>query len=340
MTAPAQPPLTSGEPSEDVAVPALLPPLESPDRPPAWAPWRNRKLMLRGAIFLAVTAIIVVGLIVWAGGSDVLHTIQGIGPEHLVLVALLTFGLTLSHAWRFKTVVRAAGFEISARRAFQLTMGAWPVSAISPSKSGDVVKAYYLRQQVPVIATLGALLAERAIDMAVLSAMALVGSLLLRQQVILLLSILLLGGMTGFFLLAPWLSRLPLKPTWKQRLHLLLASTHALWRSPALFAATVAATLVNWSLTILIMVVLFDGVGAQVPALNVAAGMPPAAIAGLAPFAIGGMGTRDSALILLFDGYANAAQSLSVGILYALFLRWLLSLAGIPFLQRLLREGS
>jgi hypothetical protein len=38
---------------------------------------------------------------------------------------------------------------------------------------------------------------------------------------------------------------------------------------------------------------------------------------------------------VLFAGYASAAQSLSVGLLYAFFFRWLLSLLGLAFLHQI-----
>jgi glycosyltransferase 2 family protein len=80
-------------------------------------------------------------------------------------------------------------------------------------------------------------------------------------------------------------------------------------------------------------------VDANVPLLYTFAALPPALFAGLMPFTLGGMGTRDSVIMLLFEGYATTAQSLTVGILYSFFGRWLLSILGIPFLQRLIKEG-
>jgi uncharacterized membrane protein YbhN (UPF0104 family) len=304
----------------------------------AWAPWRNRGLMIKAAVFMAITAFIVVWLIVWAGGQDVLQRIQSIPSGNLVAATLLTLILPLTHAWRFQAVLHAAGYPVRVRRAYQLTMGAWPISSITPSKSGDLVKAYYLRQQVPPAVTLGSLLAERAIDMTVLALLSLGGALVFGSTPILLFSLALLGAILAVFVLSPWLTRLPLKPSWRARVELLLSSARALSRTPRLFVTAVALTLANWFLTIAITFVLYDGVGAWVDPLYLAAGLPPSVIAGLAPFAIGGMGTRDSMLILLFAQYASTAQSLSVGILYAFFFRWLLSLLGIPFLQRLMRE--
>jgi uncharacterized membrane protein YbhN (UPF0104 family) len=174
--------------------------------------------------------------------------------------------------------------------------------------------------------------------MTVLALLSLGGALVFGSLPILLFSLALLGAILAVFVLSPWLTRLPLKPSWRARVELLLSSARALSQTPRLFLVTVVLTLANWFLTISITYVLYAGVGAWVDPLYLAAGLPPSVIAGLAPFAIGGMGTRDAMLIVLFQPYASEAQSLSVGILYAFFFRWMLSLLGIPFLQRLMHE--
>ena len=45
-------------------------------------------------------------------------------------------------------------------------------------------------------------------------------------------------------------------------------------------------------------------------------------------------------MIVLFAAYASSAQALTVGLVYAFFFRWLLSLVGLPFLQQLMRAPA
>jgi hypothetical protein len=257
----------------------------------------------------------------------------------MILATLLTLTLPVVHAWRFRTVLNAISYTVSWERSFHLTMAAWPVSSITPSKAGDLIKAYYLRKDVPATVSAGSLLAERAVDVAVLSAMSLVGSAFFDRPAITVFSGMILLGIAAVFVLAPLTRRFKLKPAWRQRVDLVLSSTYALTRSPSLLAATIGLTLLNWVTTVLIAWILFQAVEADVPLLYTFAGLPPALFAGLVPFTLGGMGTRDSVIMLLFEGYATSAQSLTVGILYAFFGRWLLSILGIPFLQRLIKEG-
>lgn len=309
------------------------------DERDSWAPWRNRGLLIRISIFMVVTGTIVAGLIGWVGARDVASLITSVSPAPMVLATLFTLTLPAVHAWRFRTVLNAIGYDISWKRSFHLTMAAWPISSITPSKAGDLIKAYYLRKEVPASVSAGSLLAERAVDVAVLGAMSLIGSMFFDRPAITIFSGLILLGIVGFFVVAPWTRRLPLKPAWRQRVDLVLSSTYALSRTPSLLAVTIGLTLFNWITTVLVAWILFQAVEADVPLLYTFAGLPPALFAGLMPFTLGGMGTRDSVIMLLFEGYATSAQSLTVGILYAFFGRWLLSILGIPFLQRLIKEG-
>jgi uncharacterized membrane protein YbhN (UPF0104 family) len=304
-----------------------------------WAAWRSRALLLKAGLLLAVTAATVAGLVGWAGAGDVRGLILGVGAGHLLAVALLTLCLPLIHAWRLRVVLAATGYELSWRRSFRLVMATWPVSSLTPAKSGDLLRAYYLRQQVPPTVTVGGLLAERAIDLAVWGTLSLVSSLFFRQPAITLFSAAVLGGVLALLLvLAPRAERLPLPSRWLNRIELLLSSAHALARRPRRFAQLVGLTLLNCLATILVTAILFDAVGARIPFLYTVAALPPTMFASLLPFTLAGMGTRDSMLILLFGEYAGSAQSLSVGILYAFFFRWLLSLLGIPFLQQLTKD--
>jgi len=312
---------------------------QSVPEPECWAPWRNRGLLIRIGIFIGVTGAIVAGLVGWVGARDVIGLIAGVSAPPMILATVLTLILPAVHAWRFRTVLNAIGYTVSWQRAFHLTMAAWPISSITPSKAGDLIKAYYLRREVPATVSAGSLLAERAVDVAVLGAMSLIGSAFFDKPAITAFSGLILVGIIGFFVIAPWTRRFPLKPTWRERVDLILSSTYALSHSPSLLATTIGLTLFNWVVTVLTAWILFQAVNADVPLLYTFAGLPPALFAGLMPFTLGGMGTRDSVIMLLFDGYSTSAQSLTVGILYAFFGRWLLSILGIPFLQRLIKEG-
>jgi uncharacterized membrane protein YbhN (UPF0104 family) len=303
------------------------------------APWRTRAWLIRAGVLFGFGAGLVAILLGWAGAGAVLGLLTSIGSGHLLAAALLTLTVTVVHTWRLRAVLGATGYHLGRRRAFDLVMAAWPISSFTPSKSGDLIKAYYLRREVPPAVTTGCLLAERALDLGVVAALSLVGSLFFDRLAITLTSAAVLACILAFFALAPRAAHLPLRPSWHERVGRLLASTRSLLCHPGLLGLALGLTLANWLITILVGAILFDAVGASVPLLYTMAALPPALLAGALPFTTAGLGTRDSALIVLFNGYATAAQSLAVGLLYAFFFRWLLSMLGLPFLRRVARGG-
>jgi uncharacterized membrane protein YbhN (UPF0104 family) len=290
---------------------------------------------LRAAVLLLVTAAVLASLVSWAGTTDVVGLLRGVSGQDLVVATLLTLILPLSHACRLQVALAATDQRLGFNRALQLTLAVWPISSLTPAKAGDLIKAYHLREEIPATLTAGALLTERAVGLAVWGALSLVASLLFGQAVITAFSAAVLGGILLFlFVLAPRAERLPLSARWRDRLGLLLRSTRGLTRR-RLLLALVGLTLVNCAVTVLVTAALFEAVGVAVPLGFVTAAILPAMFAGLLPFTLAGMGTRDSVLIVLFAGYASAAQSLSVGLLYAFFFRWLLSLLGLAFLHQI-----
>jgi uncharacterized membrane protein YbhN (UPF0104 family) len=319
--------------------------VESRHQPPGtlavtWWSWgASRSGLIRAASIIAVTAAVVIGLANWVGTTDVVNLIRALSPRHLLLATALTLTLPFSHAVRLQAALAASDYRLGFWRAFRLTMAVWPISSFTPAKSGDLLKAYYLRDEIPVAVTAGALLAERAIDLAVWGVLSFVASVFVEQAVVTAFSAAVLGGVLFFVcVLAPRADRLPISTRWRERLGLLFSSTRGVARRPRLLIALVCLTLVNCLATIAVTSILYDGVGAAVPWYVVTAALLPAMFAGLLPLTVAGMGTRDSALIMLFEGYATGAQSLSVGLLYAFFFRWLLSLLGLPLLRQALGE--
>jgi uncharacterized membrane protein YbhN (UPF0104 family) len=287
-------------------------------------------------IVLVITAVVLVSLAQWAGTRDVVGLLAGLSAGHLLIATLLTLVLPFSHAWRFQAALAATGHQLGFGRAIRLTMAVWPISSLTPAKSGDLVKAYYLQDRVPATITAGALLAERAVDLVIWGALSLVASLAFQVVVISAFSAAVLGGILTFlFAVVPRSERLPIPNRWREQMHQLLWSIRGIAQRPRLLALMSALTLLNYAVTVLVTAVLFSGLGVDVPLTFVTAAILPVVFAGMLPFTLAGMGTRDSVLILLFGGYASAAQSLSVGLLHALFFRWLLSLLGLPFLQQM-----
>ena len=149
--------------------------------------------------------------------------VGGLSARRLLVATLLTLTLPVSHAWRLQAALAAANHRLTYGRALQLTLGRLADQLTHTGKIGDLAKAYYLRNEIPVAVTAGALLAERAVDLAVWGALSLAGSLAFRQTAVAVFSAAVLGGILTFiFVLAPRAERLPIPAAWRDRLRLLL----------------------------------------------------------------------------------------------------------------------
>jgi hypothetical protein len=98
-------------------------------------------------------------------------------------------------------------------------------------------------------------------------------------------------------------------------------------------------TALNWFASMVQTKLLFGGVGAVVPLGFTVAALPVVLFVGLLPITFAGMGTRDSAMLVMFFAYATQAQILAVGLLYTFFGYWLLALdvhfiSSLPVKQR------
>jgi hypothetical protein len=254
----------------------------------------------------------------------------------LLLVALgLTALFPVLSALRWQRILKLLDHPLGFGTAFSLIMAAWPVGAVTPSKSGDLVKAYYLKDRVPVSLTLGSVLAERALDVLVLLALSAAGAAVFGWTAVLWISGgLLAAGIAGLALLLATGERWPLPERWREKVARVLRAFHALLAHPASLALVLFYTAANWFLSILQTWVCFQAVRHPVSLSLTAGALPLAIFVGLLPFTLSGMGTRDAAMVALFARQAPPEAALGVGLLYTLLGYWIPAVAGLPFLRK------
>jgi glycosyltransferase 2 family protein len=253
----------------------------------------------------------------------------------LVLAFAVTILFPTFSALRWKRMLRALGYKITFREGFDMIMAAWPMGTITPSKTGDFVKAYYLKGRVPVRLVLGSVLAERTVDILVLLTLAFAGCLAFgRWELALVAGGGLLVALTAIAVLLR--ARLPIPEKFAEKAEGVLRSLRLLAGSPSLLAEVVLYTVLNWMASVAQLSLCYIALGHPVPFLLAVGALPLAIFVGLLPLTLSGMGTRDSAIIVLFQGHASPEVSLGVGLLYTLFGYWIPSLIGLPFLKRVL----
>ena len=70
------------------------------------------------------------------------------------------------------------------------------------------------------------------------------------------------------------------------------------------------------------------------------ANIPIAIFIGMIPVTLGGMGTRDAAIIYLFSEFGTPSELLGVGILFSLIRYWFLSVIGVAFMKKIVLSNS
>ncbi len=257
----------------------------------------------------------------------------------LLAAASFTVFFPVLAAFRWRRMLGALGYDVSFGDCVRMIMAAWPMGTITPSKSGDLMKAYYLKDRLPVTVVLGSVLAERVMDVLVLLGLALIGCLAFgRWGLAAIAGGALAAGLLVIFLLLRL--RLPVPEKYRGKIEPMLRSLRLISGSPALLAWVILFTVLNWFASIFQMVLGYLALGVHVPVLFAAGALPLAIFVGLLPITLSGMGTRDSAIIVLFTRYAPADVSLGVGILYSLFGYWLPALIGLPFLHQALPRNK
>lgn len=255
-----------------------------------------------------------------------------------ILASMFVLALIIPIAvFRWQLILKVAGYPLPFWRCFNILMGVLPLSSITPSKSGDVIKAYYLKDEIPMSITIGTVFTERVFDVLSLIILSFIGSMFyfkIEFLMILTPALLIISGL--LFFIPNSVLRIPfIKDSWNNKLQNMTHSMRSLTNNRKAFFVISLLSLASWILAVFQTVLFFYALHINIPFLFTMANVPIAIFIGLIPVTLGGMGTRDAAIILLFSEYAQANQLLSVGILFSLIRYWLPSIIGIPFMKRM-----
>jgi uncharacterized protein (TIRG00374 family) len=242
------------------------------------------------------------------------------------------------------------GVRIGLGEANRLILMASTLNMILPSKMGDLAKAYFMKGQRDLdgSSALSLVVFEKATDMLSLLLWCVIGLLLSPKDTWFFwamaagLSVGLVGGLCllgsricarNCFAVARALAPAPLR----DRLDRLQRSWQALQdyvRSSMTQFLTIGGTSVGiWFLHLLQIWMFILALNAWVPFVANLALAPLAILAGLVPLTFAGVGTRDSALIVLYQPFFNAPTAAALGLLCTS--RYLLpAIGGLPFLGR------
>jgi len=306
-----------------------------------------RKKIVSVCVSLAILTLIYRQIDVTALGNVLLDSDKFWLAVSLAMVIPLT-GLT---AWRLSLLVpRASGLGIG--EATRLTLMASVLNMILPSKMGDIAKAYAITQRsaLPGSDALALVVFEKGWDMIALLLWCVAALLFLPDKGpmfwalalatggMLAVGLLLMASRTAATLIFATIRRVApgrlggkvtsLSEAWDGVLR-------RFWVNPVRAAALVALSVFIWFLHLLQIWLFILALNAWTP-FAVSLGLASLAIlAGLLPLTFAGIGTRDAALILLFQPYLAASTAGALGVLCTL--RYVLpALGGLPLVGQYL----
>ncbi len=303
------------------------------------APRRLGRLILT----LAFTLLLLGALLhEFAGAGEFLATVARARVELLALAMALALVCLVLNAVRWVQVLAAMGHRLGLGRALMTVLTIWPISVITPSRTGDFARPWMVRDQVPLVAGAGSVLAEKAIDIHTLLLLALIPALrygLAAESAV-------FAALIG----AEWLTVIAILRGRDRLLGLsflrsradqieqLYQAFGALAARPGRVLLISCTSLVLRFMTVGVIHALLAAVGVTVEFWRLVGPFMVATLASLIPVTFGGMGTRDGAFLLLVNRSPGApigeAELLFATVGYSVCAVWIIALIGLPFLAR------
>jgi uncharacterized protein (TIRG00374 family) len=261
--------------------------------------------------------------------------------------------LTLLTAWRLEQLM-PRGSRLGFGESNRLILVACVLNLVLPSKMGDLIKAWFIKERGHTNASVALALVvfEKTCDMLSLLLWCAFGLLLYPQKDALFcgMTACVLGGLAaGVALLSfPALAQSVFKSAAHVAPGKIRASLERLqdgwremhdefWAKRSRLLLVGATSVFIWFLHLLQIWMFVLALRASIPFLANLALAPLAILAGLLPLTLAGIGTRDAALILFYRPYLDAPTAAALGLLCTL--RYVLpALGGMPFASRYLRN--
>lgn len=252
--------------------------------------------------------------------------------------------LTVVTAWRFGLLTRT-GLPVAA--SARLVLSASTLNLVLPSKMGDLAKALVLRNRYGFDGQLSVSLVvlEKAIDLAALLFWGVIALVIVADGPLYWLAAVALAGLLGVLvlLLSPfrfvpallqWVGGIApgkigraigeFADKWAE-------TTGWFWQTRGRAALVWGVSIALWAGHLVQIWMFAAALSPAVPLVGSMAAATLAILAGLLPFTMAGVGTRDAALIVLFAPWLSGAQGAALGVLATL--RYLMpAIAGLPFM--------
>lgn len=255
-------------------------------------------------------------------------------PLFLLAFFVYIFSLLVS-AMRWRKIVASSEYSITYFQSIYIIIGALPLIAFTPSRSGDLVKAYFLKNKVPMTITAGTVLTEKFFDFGILIILIIFGCYLtnfsMNSPTITGLFVIFVALLIIFFFILFSEKRIQ-----NEKIKNLLNSLHKMSKNYVACSQVFGFSLIIWICAILQTFLLAEALGFLIPLSILTKNLPITILTGMIPVTLGGMGTRDAAMIILFSSFGTTEQIISLGLFYSLQRYWIPAILAIPVMKRLL----
>ena len=258
-------------------------------------------------------------------------------PAWLLAAFLVNASQPPTIAEKVRHWVRVAGREVSYRTSLSAVLTSTAVNAVIPARGGDFVRALILADEkgsVPVF--IGAILLERMGDVFTLGLLSLVAATLGGVSIATPLALGACVASAGVTVAMAFGRHLPWKPELGERIG---RAARGIRTAPGQAVAGLVWAALCWINSVVVIGLCLRAVGVDVGILPVLRAGPVAILIGILPVTVGGIGTRDMALVTLL-GAPEADRVVAGAFLFTILAVWGQGLLGLPSLRKHLARVS
>lgn len=295
--------------------------------------WKNFRIILPVAGSVAIVSLLFLRF-------DFHEVKQALASADIFLLSASATMLVIAQpilALRWKIALSLSGFTLSFRNTLSAYLANIPIAKLTPTYSGDFLRALYFKEQIPASVGAGIILLETLVDVCVLTLVAGFGALFMHSYAIAIVSILSFLGILCFCVLVCTemvRTRMVKYPKVQNFFQALSIARSDLF---GIFILTLL-TLIAWLLLSLCFYFIFKATGESVPLSSVLMLQPLAVLFSLLPVTISGVGIRESGMLVLYAHLASATNILATGLAYSFFSVVVFPLICLPLTLRALRR--
>lgn len=222
----------------------------------------------------------------------------------MALAVLPLFFAHLLSAWRWKSILELTGVEIEFRKILQIYGANLPLAKWSPLYAGDMFRAVYLRNKIDIRSGMAVITAESIIDVATLLFIVLMSAVAIGKLLYVALAVF---GLVSLVVLSSLL-RLSFFKRIERFSTYIFAFDRAIKHlrgSPRRTCAIVGITALSWMQISLFVYLMTKAFQIDIPLLSVLMIQPIITLLSLVPVTLGGLGTREASMVILYSPFAS-----------------------------------